>query len=324
MRRLVIYCDGGFGNRFNALVSGLIVAKTLDLSPEVVWPVNNWCGASFSDLFEDPLTVIDRELSTYVAERDKYQYFIVEDRLNLAREWTSPLNTPDWDSVRALLGRSTDDVFYYTALIPHFIDFNVVKDQVRSLKLRRDISERALAYLREAGLQPGNFFGVQIRKTDFGGNGADDNNLFELLSKSSGKRFFVCSDDKTVEDRFKTLPNVSIYSKTAHVEKLVQGSWNEVTADNSGRLYACNVNRSGQSVIDAVVDLLILSYSQVVKTSNSTFLQTALLMQASRCGFPSIKPDRVASPASASPETRLRARGRARLPRPPVPFRRTR
>ena len=63
---------------------------------------------------------------------------------------------------------------------------------------------------------------------------------------------------------------------------MIQGDWTAVTADHSGRLYAGNINRSGQSVIDAIVDLLLLSYSQVVKTSNSTFLQTALLMQASR------------------------------------------
>jgi hypothetical protein len=35
-------------------------------------------------------------------------------------------------------------------------------------------------------------------------------------------------------------------------------------------------------VEDAVIDLLILSYSQIVDTSSSTFRNTALLMQAAR------------------------------------------
>jgi hypothetical protein len=47
-------------------------------------------------------------------------------------------------------------------------------------------------------------------------------------------------------------------------------------------VYPCNVNRSAQSVIDAVVDLLVLSHSQVVKTSNSTFLNAALLLKDAR------------------------------------------
>jgi hypothetical protein len=283
MRRLVIYCDGGFGNRFNALVSGLILARELKLSPRVVWPVNNWCGAAYHELFDEhELEVVNRELATYKAECEKYQYYIVEDRLSLATEWVTPLLTPSMDEARAFAAKSTLDIFYYTALIPAFVGFELVKNEVRQLKLKSEITERALAFIRDAGLTPGDYLGVQIRKTDFGGNGADDNNLFELIAKVPHKRAFVCSDDKTVEERFKTLPNVAIFPKTAHVEKRVDGDWMAVTADHSGRLYAGNINRSGQSVIDAIVDLLLLSYSQVVKTSNSTFLQTALLMQASR------------------------------------------
>jgi hypothetical protein len=259
-----------------------VLAKMLDLAPQVVWPVNNWCGAPFSQLFEDELPVVDRELATFAAERDRYQYLIVEDRLNLAREWVSPLHLAHWNDMSALAATSTRDIFYYTALIPPFIDAASIATQVRALHLRRVIVERAEAFLRSNGLGPQGFFGVQIRKTDFGGNGADDQNLFELVHKTAHKRFFVCSDDKAVEERFKALPNAVIHAKTAHVEKLVDGGWNTPTSDHSGRVYACNVNRSGQSVIDALVDLLILSHSQVVKTSNSTFLNTALLLQASR------------------------------------------
>ena len=86
-----------------------------------------------------------------------------------------------------------------------------------------------------------------------------------------------------MEQRFSALPNVAVYVKRAHVEKLLEeGDWNSVTTDSSGRAYACNVNRSAISVIDAVIDLLILSHSMVVKTSNSTFLQTALVLKNSR------------------------------------------
>jgi len=94
--------------------------------------------------------------------------------------------------------------------------------------------------------------------------------------------FFVCSDDKTVEQKFAALKNVAIYEKQAYVEKRISGDWTELTADHSGRVYPCNVHRSAESVLEAVTDLLILSRSQVIKTSNSTFLNTALLLQAAR------------------------------------------
>lgn len=291
MRQLVIYCDGGFGNRFNALVSGLVIAKTCGLEPQVVWPINNWCGASLADLFEQPPPSVNRELATFVPQAQDYQFFMVEDHLKMGRPWVSPMLMTTWDAARSYLSSSDQDVFYYTALIPPFIELSAVAAQVRALRFHPRIVARMEAFLREQGLS--DFLGIQIRKTDFGGNGADENNLFELISSCPQKRFFVCSDDKAVEARFSALPNVAIYPKRAHVEKLVGGGWNSTTTDQSGRLYASNVKRSGDSVEDALVDLLILSRSQIVKTSNSTFLNTALLLKQTDALFP--------QPAAAAP-----------------------
>jgi len=282
MRELMVYCDGGFGNRFNALVSGLVLARELQLTPNVIWPVNNWCGAAFDELFDSPLQAHNRELASFMVERERYHYLIVEDRLGLATAWVSPLHLSHWDDVHAYANASVQDLFFYTALIPPFMAAEVIAQQVRELRFRAAIVEQANGFLAQQGLgqQLGDYLGVQIRKTDFGANGADDDNLFALLQQCPHKRFFVCSDDKAVEQRFSTLPNVVVFPKRAHVEKRVEGQWTTVTADHSGRLYPCNVTRSGASVQDAVVDLLVLSRSQIVKTSNSTFLNTALLLQA--------------------------------------------
>jgi len=282
MRRLLIYCDGGFGNRFNALVSGLIMARKLALQPEVVWPVNNWCGARLDDLFEDALPVVERELASFMPERALYQYLIVEDRLGLADSWVSPLRLPSWHAVEQQLSGSTHDIFYYTALIPPFISADEVTAQVQALRFHREILARAEGFLsmQQIGRRVGDFLGVQIRKTDFGSRAADDSNLFTLVSQCPQHRFFVCSDDKGVEQRFAVLPNVMVFDKRAHVEKMVDGDWTSVTTDHSGRAYPCNVTRSADSVEDALVDLLILSRSQIVKTSNSTFLNAAMLLQA--------------------------------------------
>ena len=143
------------------------------------------------------------------------------------------------------------------------------------------------------------FLGIQIRKTDFGANGADDNNLFALVSQCPQKQFFVCSDDAAVEQRFGALPNVVTHPKRAYVEKVVDGGWNTPTADHSGRVYACNVNRNAVSVEDAVVDLLVLSRSQIVRTSNSTFLNTALLLKQAAA----LRASRARQPAGTLPET---------------------
>ena len=298
MRSLHVYCDGGFGNRLNGLVSGLLFAGIAGLKPVIVWPCNNWCGARFDEIFENAdIQVIERELATYVPEKGSFHFFMTEDHLGMGVSNLSPLVVSTLPEVIQYLQSDGRDVFYHSPLIPSYLEAAWVSAQIRLLKIRAEIERRAIQFMEKAGLRDP-FYGLQIRKTDFGAGGADDNALFDLVEKAADKRFFVCSDNKEVESRFRRLPNVAIYEKQAYVEKLVAGDWTALAADHSGRVYPCNVNRSAQSVIDAVVDLLVLSHSQVVKTSNSTFLNAALLLKTARSFNPANSPEFLKSPAS--------------------------
>lgn len=280
MRAIHIYCDGGFGNRFNGMVAGLLVAHATGLSPIIVWPRNNWCGAGYEELMGTPAVVMERELASYVPEKDQFQFLMTEDHLGMGVAFQSPLQMPSAQFMLDYLSASDKDVYFHTPLIPSFLDASLVHEQVRGLEFNVALVARAQAFMGASGLT--DYFGIHIRKTDFGSNGSDDANLYQLVHDVSHKRFFVCSDDKDVEQRFGALPNVVIYPKRAYVEKLVDGNWNTPTADHSGRVYACNVNRNALSVEDALIDLLVLSHSQIVSTSNSTFRNTALLMQSAR------------------------------------------
>ena len=280
VRTIHIYCDGGLGNRFNGLVAGLLLAKAGNFEPIVVWPKNNWCGASFEELFENDFNVLDRELVTYVPEKSAYQFLMTEDHLQMGVEFKSPLQMTSLSEALSFLSSADQDVYFHTPLIPQFFEAATVCKQVSELRFKAALEARAHEFIQERKLT--DYFGLHIRKTDFGAGGSDDKNLFELVSNCPQKRFFVCSDDQSVEQRFQELPNAETYPKRAYVEMLVDGTWNTPTADHSGRVYACNVNRNAISVEDALIDLLILSYSQVVSTSNSTFRNTALLLQSAR------------------------------------------
>ena len=282
MRSLHTYCDGGFGNRLNGLVSGLLLAGIAGLKPVIIWPCNNWCGARFGEIFENSdLQVMERELATYVPEKGNFHFFMTEDHLRMGVPNLSPLAASALPEVIQYLQSDSRDVFYHSPLIPGYMEASWVSAQIRLLRIRGEIQGQASQFMERAGLHDA-FYGMQIRKTDFGAGGADDDALFELVQRAGDKKFFVCSDDQGVEARFRKLPNVAIYEKQAYVEKLVAGDWTALAADHSGRVYPCNVNRSAQSVIDAVVDLLVLSHSEVIKTSNSTFLNAALLLKAAR------------------------------------------
>lgn len=286
MRNLHVYCDGGFGNRLNGLISGLLFCKALGMQPVIVWPCNNWCGARFSDIFrENKLSVLERELIGYMPDKDKFQFFMTEDHLGMGVPNFSPLVATSVAQAMEYLKNDSRDVFFHSPLIPSYFASSEVDWCLHNLNFRGELTQCAKEFMENSGLWAG-FYGLQIRKTDFGMNGANDDALFELVKKAVSDKFFVCSDNKDVEFRFKGLPNVRVYEKAAYVEKLVPGDWTALAADHSGRVYPCNVNRNAQSVIDAVVDLIVLSYSEIIKTSASTFLNAALLLKAARKSAP--------------------------------------
>ena len=40
-KKIYIHCDGGFGNRFNSLTVGLMIAEKGGFDPVVLWPSTN-------------------------------------------------------------------------------------------------------------------------------------------------------------------------------------------------------------------------------------------------------------------------------------------
>jgi hypothetical protein len=118
------------------------------------------------------------------------------------------------------------------------------------------------------------YAGLHIRKTDYGSL-VDENVSFQVIKDHPRVPFFVCSDSEETESAALKFPNVWIRTKSSYVEKRVDGGWNSPIVDESGRHYSFNVRRSAQSVEEAVVDLLVLAKSQIVRNSTSTFLSLA-------------------------------------------------
>ena len=74
-----------------------------------------------------------------------------------------------------------------------------------------------------------------------------------------------------------------IHNKNNFVEKLVDGSWNETITDKEGRTFNFNVNRPKDSIIEALIDVLILSKCNLSnKQAKSTFYQLAKLYSGVR------------------------------------------
>lgn len=266
MRKFYILCDGGLGNRLGGLIGGLITAKILHCDPIICWPTNNWCGCEFTDLFDANLNVINlKSIDLFSANRDVC--------------FMTHFHNNEYESTN-IFGHSTEDlaivkqknntVIYFNNKLPSYTQQHNIVEELKKIQIKNDILSLVRNYCR-ANMIDFKTYGIHIRLTD-NPRKADIDSIFTLLSSSMKENYFVCSDDKDTELRFSTLPNVKINLKNNYVKKLVEGSWNENIIDNEGRSFNFNVDRNKDSVVEALVDMLILSRTNLSKLKNkSTF-----------------------------------------------------
>ena len=275
--QLLIYCDGGFGNRLNALFSGLALAQALQLPHTVFWPRNNWCQAGYTEIFLPGAVVDERTLGTLAGTLDGcvplLHDTLASDVLKIPFESAYAYASIDDFTQRAVAtGR---DLFFYPAVMPAWIPRDLVTEQMRACIFQPAISNAVTGYIQQSIGQP--FYGLHLRRTDLG-VGYSDEEVREIVQSHPKDKFFVCSDDPVAESLAAVYPNVVRREKQAYVEKRNGGgNWTAATADDDGRVYHSNIDRTATSVLEAVIDLLILAHSEIVGFSGSTFQNIARL-----------------------------------------------
>ena len=275
--QLLIYCDGGFGNRLNALFSGLALAQALQLPHTVFWPRNNWCQAGYTDIFEAGPTVDERTLGNLAGTLDGCVPLLHDtmgaDVLKLPFASAYAYASLDDFAQRVLPGGR--DIFFYPAVMPAWIPAELITAQMRACVYQPPIRGAVIAFIEQHIGGP--FYGLHLRRTDLG-VGYSDEEVRDIVQSHPKDKFFVCSDDPIAEALATVYPNVVRREKQAYVEKRNGGgNWTAATADDDGRVYRSNIDRTAASVLDAVIDLLILAHSEIVGYSGSTFQNIARL-----------------------------------------------
>jgi hypothetical protein len=273
----VVLCDGGLANRLNALVFALILRKKFGHAWRISWPINNWCGAALGDLFVPPMAVDALPLSHY-RQHSSVLMLMQENQLDFpAERLVLHHHLTSYDAWREYLDRP-DGIVYFHNLIPSWVPAADVHAALQELQLNAEIAQRARQFVEQHRIDA-QVIGVHIRKTDFGDK-VNDGALFEQV-KASPRAHFVCSDAAEVNQRFGALPNCAVFEKTAFPEKRAKdAAWLHWTADEDGRSFPYNIERSAASVVEGLIDLLILSRCELVPTSASTFLSMARLFRA--------------------------------------------
>lgn len=282
-KTLYIHCDGGFGNRFNSLVVGLLIVKIGNYHPVVLWPSTNWCRSKFDMIFNFKIDVIEESLLFFSKDFQKYEFVMHNNFLNFSKSVTHPNNFSNIFSLIDFINNlKSNKIVYNNDSIPSYAYCNELYSIINDIKFCNFIVDNSEKFINENNLG-NNFYGVHLRNTDFyDPHKPNFDQIYSHIVENSDKKYFVCSDDKQLEEKFNQLDNVFVYPKTNYVEKLTdEGDWRSVIVDDTGVEYPFNVERSDESVQQAMIDLYILSKSDIMKTSNSSFLQTAILLKNS-------------------------------------------
>jgi len=268
-----VLCDGGLANRLNTLLVALALKVHTNSAWGIAWPVNNWCGAPFEDLFEPMLPLSRNGLSYFKAQQDRYWQVFHENQIQFDESRITYNKTlPDFESLCNLV-RTHQRIVYFHHLIPGYMTDQMLMDGMCYLKPTESVRSAVDKTISENAIDP-ETIGVHIRKTDFG-DSVDDSSLYERISAARG-RFFICSDSNEVLERFARLKNCVALPKPSMPKKLLQErDWNALIQDGDGRVYPFNVDRDRESVFWGLVDLLILSKTQILVTSGSSFLGLA-------------------------------------------------
>lgn len=281
MKTLKIYCDGGFGNRFNALIVGLLIAKVGNFKPVILWPSTNWCRSSFQSIFKNEYEVLSDKMSSLKDSYDDHAFAMHNNCLNFPCSIAHPNSFNSIQNIVNYYNESNKNYFVYNNdAIPGYAYGDGLQSIVKNLIFSDTITSSANEFVKSIDA---NFIGVHLRNTDFyDPHKPNFDSIYKLITDDVDNNYFICSDDEELETKFTLLNNAFSYKKKKYVEKLTKdGEWRDVIVDEEGVEYPFNVERSDESVIDAMIDLLILSKSTIMHTSDSTFLKTALLIQQS-------------------------------------------
>lgn len=271
MRKVKILCDGGLGNRLNSLIGGLIISKFLNREPIICWPQNSWCGCSFDDLFYKEYKVIDQDIVSLFAENINEIFLIHENQTQIK------INSfyPDFSTINLLKNKKEENIIYYNNSIPGFCDQQDILFFLKKLKIKHKIKKSVQDFCSKHKINE-KTIGIHLRKTDFKSN-INDEDIFNYIKINSSVNFFICSDSEGTENYLKALTNVVINKKKFYVQKYQEGDWNDIITDYEGRQFGFNIKRSKESVIEGFIDLLILSRTNIIIESHSTFLKFAKL-----------------------------------------------
>ena len=149
--QLYIFCDGGIGNRLNALLSGLAIARHFNLNHVVHWPVNNWCEAEYQDIFENKENISTLSLKNLAGQMNECKMLLHDEMASksLGVEFSSAYAFESLDDFHQQVIQHPQAIFYYPALIPQWVPSDAIANALRSLNFTPQIRGEVVQFIEQ-------------------------------------------------------------------------------------------------------------------------------------------------------------------------------
>jgi len=287
-RTLHVFCEDSFANRYSCIIGGITLSRVCGLDLMIHWPSTNMCRAKFYDIFSTSNNINVDDTNYRDVEIDGNDYIlacpnivlILQRYKNIQFNNTIVLDDSDFNTfLDAINSNKQKDIFYSNPYLPSIIK-NLPKEEIDKTILQLEFNTEIISKVNDL-IQKNDllneYYGLHFRTTDYPEK-ADIDYWFKIVNDSSDKKYFICSDDPNIEKYFDQLPNTFYFEKNHKTEKFIEGEdWRYVYVDEDGRECEYNVERGLEHTKEAVVDYLLLAFSNPIRTSTmSTFFNSAI------------------------------------------------
>lgn len=275
----LIFCDGGLGNRIRGIINALGWFEPANL--EIIWPKNNWCEASFDEIF-DTRNLNFRESNFGEIKKQlgarKFLLFAHENQFECPADLfidIKKLKKPKTAILRAISKKKINTIIHTAEFHPS-LTLNDILSACGFLKWNSKASEEATSFARSQGLLRGSYQGLHIRLTDSGYHLREFRKFIQARDQIKEKKL-ICTDDYTTALKLiQNKPCFIIRKPKAEPKKYINGSgWRDKIQYSDGRSFGFNVRRSRKAIMEAVTDLILLSGSKIIPTKLSSFSEVA-------------------------------------------------
>jgi hypothetical protein len=257
---IIVILDGGLGNKFNGLFQGIYLSNLHHKNLIINNLRNHSTDFDLRLLFdfqfgyiENTLTELDRKLNPsiplYAHRRDiKYNRDVfLNQSIN-----------------------NHDSFAFLTNSIQ--IPINHLNECYKRVKITSYIKNQLNSFITEKSIDK-NTLGLHIRASDFPSRNSNIEFAKDFINKNQNKKIFVCTDEKEVELSLSVYSNLIFYPKLHYTEKYDKlGDWNGSIVDNDNRRWNYNATRNEPSMIEAFIEMLILSKTTINGNPKSSFL----------------------------------------------------